>query len=335
MEILELKQKVENLALNVNSQLHNIIDLNINDSLVNKICSYAIDNICNTRDRAFFIKCISDICKVNCDSISCFLNASELLIIAIYIKDDIIDDNSFRGGKKSLHLEFGLDMAILISDIFYSLSIKEVQKANEFLQPDKLERIIKLHIDCYQNVCFGQIIGCTLPKESYKSEIIMSHYKSLVGETYEYFSELPLSMKENIDYLKIKRFAQLCGIASQLQNDFEDIAGDKEVIETELLMDILYGRPNYIISLLFEELSLLNKNQIALLSSLFGCKNKEIVTEEKRDLLFKLIVDSSVLDSALNSLVNVCDEAISILYQLRDCEGKTNLIKYMKYLKYE
>jgi len=333
----ELSQKVEKVAFNVNSELRQNIDLNINDSLINNICKYAIDNICNNRDRAFIIQCIADICNIDNESktISYFLNASELLIIAIYIKDDIIDDNSIRGGKQALHLKYGLDTAILVSDIFYSLSIKEIQKANEFLPSDKLAHILKLHNDCYQNVCLGQIIGNNLPKDLYNSEFILSHYKSLVGETYVYFCELPLSMTENKVSEKIKGFAQLCGLASQIRNDFEDIAGDKEKIETELLMDIVYGRPNYIISLLFEKKHSLNVPQVALLTSLFGCKNKDIVTEDRRDSLFNLIVESSVLDSSLISLVDVCDEAISILNQLRECEGKTNLINYMKYLKYE
>jgi geranylgeranyl pyrophosphate synthase len=337
MEMLGLSQKVEKVAFNVNSELRQIIDLNINDSLINNICKYAIDNICNNRDRAFIVHSIADVCNIDNESktISYFLNASELLILAIYIKDDIIDDNSIRGGKQALHLKFGLDSAILVSDIIYSLSIKEIQKANEFLPSNKLAHVLKLHNDCYQNVCLGQIIGNNMPKELYNSEFILSHYKSLVGETYEYFCELPLSITENKDSEKIKHFAQLCGLASQIRNDFEDIAGDKEKIETELLMDIVYGRPNYIISLLLERKSSLNVQQIALLSSLFGCKNKVIISEEIRDLLFNLIVESCVLDSSLISLVSVCDEAISILNQLRDCEGKTNLINYMKYLKYE
>lgn len=337
MEISELSQKVEKVAFNVNIELRQIINLNISDSLINNICKYAIDNICNNRDRAFIVQSIADICNINnvSKTISYFLNASELLIIAIYIKDDIIDDNSIRGSEQALHLKFGLDSAILVSDIFYSLSIKEIQKADEFLPSEKLAYILKRHNECYQNVCLGQIIGNNLLKEQYNSEFILNHYKYLIGETYEYFCELPLFIAENRESGNIKDFAQLCGLASQIRNDFEDIAGDEERIETELLMDIVYGRPNYIISLLLEKKSSLNIEQVIILESLFNCKSKDIVEDEKRDALFNMIVESSVLNSSLTTLVNICDEAISILNQLSDCEGKTNLINYMKYLKYE
>lgn len=337
MEISELKIGVEKVALSVNNELCKIIDLNINDSLINTICKYSVANICNNRDRAFIIQSIADIFQIEDEtkSISYFLNASEFLIIAIYIKDDIIDDNAIRGQKQAVHLRFGFDIALLVSDIFFSLSIKELQKTIKFLPPNKVLNLIQRHTACYQNVCLGQAIEINLQKEQYNTDFILTHYKSLIGETYEYFCELPLLLTENHYSEKIKRFAQLCGLASQIRNDFEDVAGDKEKIETELLMDIVYARPNYLVSLLFENLTLLNTEQISLLTSLFGCKNKNNISEEKRDVLFNLIAETSVLETSLTFLINTCDEAISILNQLRDCEGKTNLINYMKYLKYE
>ena len=335
MEIFELKKAAENTALYVTKNLRNIVDSLQLDQRIKDACLYAINNIAFSRDKAFIIQNVASICNINkINEILPYLCSVELLTLSVYIKDDIIDSNTKRRNINSVHIEFGTNIAMLVSDLFFSISISEIKSAKAISNIKKLE-LLRKHNSCYSNICLGQIIGEVMTLEEYNNKKIIALYDSLVGSTYKYFCEIPAIISDYSDLEKIHRLGNSCGLATQIRNDIEDITADQNHAGTDFLLDIIYGKPNLLISSLLERLHCLNKTESEFILSLFGSKNREWILEEKRNLLFELCIKSNALESTLNHLLTFCDNSISILDQMPDSIGKRNLIKYMKFLKYE
>ena len=118
-EIQQRANETDALILDYIKQHNDIID---NDLF--PVFEYALETISVLRERAFIIGTISSYVGLPSETIQPFIISSELIILSAYIKDDIIDGGLIRGSRDTVHLKFGLESALLISDIILCMGYK-------------------------------------------------------------------------------------------------------------------------------------------------------------------------------------------------------------------
>jgi len=181
----------------------------------------------------------------------------EGLHAASLIQDDIIDNSSVRRGVESVHVKFGLPIAILASDylIFksYDILIKTCQKLNipEKITLNLVHAMSNALIDCTigESLELGRT-GFNTSIDEYIEIIELKTARQF--ETSAFIgATLGNGTKQQVSVLT--KFGKYIGIAHQIKDDILDIIGDKDKVGKEVCKDIQNGYLNYVCILAIED----------------------------------------------------------------------------------
>ena len=156
----------------------------------------------------------------------------ELVHNYLLIHDDIIDRDSFRRGKPTLHRSHGESMAIEMGDLMAALGY-DVLFSSDFPEKQKNLALGKINQLVY-STAFGQMLELNLRdrikrKKQIKEKDIFEIYKT---KTAPYTCVGPLQIgailagAKDPFLKKIEKFALPLGIAFQIRDDISDIKQD-------------------------------------------------------------------------------------------------------------
>ena len=102
-------------------------------------------------EETFLFNQIAKSYKLKSDEIFLVSIASELLMQAAFISDDVFDNNFARNNKKNLFCLFGQNKAIIISTILYGIYFKIISSITN-------QKIRELLVDAYLKLNYGQFL---------------------------------------------------------------------------------------------------------------------------------------------------------------------------------
>jgi len=168
--------------------------------------------------------------------------AVEILHNFTLVHDDIMDNDSLRHGKKTVHEKWDTSTAILIGDAMLAKSINILSESN---YDDKL---IKSFNSALLAVCEGQ----ALDKEfETKKDVTEKEYFTMIEKKTSYLIAMPIELGALAydyplkDAKKLFNFGLCIGKAFQIQDDFLEIMSSPEIMKKSLNSDILLGKKTY------------------------------------------------------------------------------------------
>lgn len=182
-----------------------------------------------------------------------FLTAIELIHTYSLVHDDLpaMDNDEYRRGRRTTHVVYGEDMAILAGDgllnYAYETGLKGVLKSGNPMQAAKALKIL-----ADKAGVFGMVGGQTVD--------IISENKVLDEETLNYINEYKtgalieaammmgaaLSGASEEELGQLERIGSRIGLAFQIKDDILDVTGTMEVLGKPVLSDEKNHKSTYV-----------------------------------------------------------------------------------------
>ena len=239
----------------------------------------------------------------------------ELLHNFTLIHDDIMDEDSLRHGKITIHEKWDESIAILSGDAMLAIAMKKLN----FLKMKKIEIIERFHIALIE-VCEGQALDL---EYQYRDNVTINEYIGMIDKKTGYIigmcSEIG-SMLCNYsveDQLKLKLYGQLLGRAFQVQDDLLEIISNQDKMGKSLKSDFLLNKKTYL-SIKADELD----------SNYFN-KCKDVAKKDYikgSDLYKKFLINNNLINETKEYVESILNEADKLI---KDMDIKhTSLYKY-------
>ncbi|MGN0332543.1 MAG: polyprenyl synthetase family protein [Lachnospiraceae bacterium] len=211
------------------------------------------------------------------EALHAFMAAQEMIHTYSLVHDDLpaMDNDDYRRGRKTTHVVYGEDMAILAGDALLNFAFETA--ASAFLKsPEESERIAKaIQILSRKAGIYGMIGGQVIDvKETghaVEKEVLDTIYElktsALIESSMMIGAVLGGACEEEL--LQVEQIAKNVGIAFQIQDDILDVTSTKEVLGKPIHSD--------------------EKNEKTTYVTLFGVERaSEIVEEKSREAISKL-----------------------------------------------
>jgi len=171
--------------------------------------------------------------------------AAELLQTASLIHDDIIDNTEIRRGVATVHKEFGVEMAILASDLLISQAFELVGKWGT---PALIEQIGRTGIA----MCEGEAQDSSLSVNELLSFSEEEYLEVAKRKTVSFMIEavnigLSVGKASEKELARLVEYADNLGYAFQIRDDIIDFISDPEVSGKSVLTDLQAGSSNLVL----------------------------------------------------------------------------------------
>lgn len=175
--------------------------------------------------------------------------AIEVLHDFTLVHDDIMDDDNFRRGSKTIHAKWDKNVALLCGDGLNALAYSSLLKSNE----KHIKRITSIFSDGIVKVCEGQSLDKdfeVIEDVSMKEYIYMIKMKTgiLMSISSEIGAILGGGSEKQISALRL--FGMNIGIAFQIQDDLLDIISNRKTLGKQPGSDLVKGKKTYPLILL-------------------------------------------------------------------------------------
>ena len=225
-----------------------------------------------------------------------FMAAMEMIHTYSLVHDDLpaMDNDDYRRGRKTTHVVYGEDMAILAGDALLNFAFETATKAFTMF-PEKSTQIGKaLQILAGKAGIYGMIGGQVVdvknagnPVSKEKLDFIYELKTSALIESSMMIGAV-LAGASDEDVQKIERIAKGVGIAFQIQDDILDVTSTAEVLGKPILSDEKNDKTTYVTLIGLEKA----KEQV------------EQISMEAIELLHQFKPEDSFLEELLTSLIH-------------------------------
>ena len=224
-----------------------------------------------------------------------YVIAIELFHNFTLIHDDIIDNATFRRGKKTIHNKWNYNIGILSGDLLMVIANKIFSDLPLRIMQKVLNRFNEIAI----KVCEGQQYDMNYENEksiTEKQYINMIRLKTatLIGFSLELGGIL--SKMKDLDIKNLYQFGEFIGIGFQLQDDYLDVFGDRK-FGKKIGGDILLNKKTYLLIKLLEST---NEKEKIIINNWINNSNNPT---KKIEAITSLMKDKNI-DSITESVIN-------------------------------
>jgi len=252
-------------------------------------------------------------------------SAIEYLHNFTLVHDDIMDNDEERRGAPTVHIKYGVPMAILAGDLLFSMAFESALKlATNHYSPELILKVSNALVTASVEVCVGQALDLHVTgskefpsKEEYYHLIELktsSLFKAcaIIGST--------LGGADDSSMGKMKEFGRLYGLCFQLVDDVLGVTGDKSVTGKPVGNDIREGKKTLVMRYVLDNAS---ENDRHKLLSILG--NTSASAEEIQYAL-SVVSTSKAPDMVRAEAKSVSDKAIDILQSFQRSRARDMLI---------
>jgi geranylgeranyl diphosphate synthase type II len=254
-----------------------------------------------------------------------YVIAIELFHNFTLIHDDIIDNATFRRGKKTIHNKWNYNIGILSGDLLMVIA----NKIFSDLPLRIMQKVLKRFNEIAIKVCEGQQYDMNYENEKLITEkqyinMIRLKTATLIGFSLELGGIL--SKMKDLDIKNLYQFGEFMGIGFQLQDDYLDVFGNKK-FGKKIGGDILLNKKTYLLIKLLEST---NEKEKIIINNWINNSNKPI---QKIEAITNLMKDKNI-DSITESVINdYFNKAFDYLKKIDIKNSQKNeLIKFSKKL---
>ena len=211
----------------------------------------------------------------------------ELMHTYSLIHDDLpsMDDDDYRRGKKSCHIEYGEANAILAGDALQTLSYEIICNDDDLSSDEKVMAIKLMTSACGKNgMVYGQFLDIESESKLINEESVKNIHSLKTGKLIE--CSVMLGQIGSMDIEKTKElriFGKKIGLAFQIIDDILEITSDKKTLGKSTNSDLKNDKSTYAtvvgVDAAIKKSNELSKSAISNLDSL---KSKDV------DLLIEL-----------------------------------------------
>lgn len=168
-----------------------------------------------------------------------FMAAIEMIHTYSLIHDDLpaLDNDDYRRGKKTCHIVYGEDMAILAGDALLNYAYETASKAFDMAKGQETERVIQaMKILASKPGIYGMIGGQTADVELEGTPLTMEQilfiHKNKTSALIEACMMIGavLAGADKDEVKRMEQCGEAIGLAFQIQDDILDLVGDEEEI---------------------------------------------------------------------------------------------------------
>jgi geranylgeranyl diphosphate synthase type II len=254
-----------------------------------------------------------------------YVIAIELFHNFTLIHDDIIDNATFRRGKKTIHNKWNYNIGILSGDLLMVIA----NKIFSDLPLRIMQKVLKRFNEIAIKVCEGQQYDMNYENEKLITEkqyinMIRLKTATLIGFSLELGGIL--SKMKDLDIKNLYQFGEFMGIGFQLQDDYLDVFGDRK-FGKKIGGDILLNKKTYLLIKLLEST---NEKEKIIINNWINNSNNPI---QKIEAITNLMKDKNI-DSITESVINdYFNKAFDYLKKIDIKNSQKNeLIKFSKKL---
>lgn len=247
--------------------------------------------------------------------------AVELFHNFTLIHDDIIDKDEYRRGVPTVHVKYGVEMAILAGDLLYTESLRSIAAAP--LSPDLVVRAARAFTLAAKRVCEGQALDMEFEG---RWDVTPEEYLNMVylktGALVEASARLG-AVAAGAGEAEEERagvYGARIGVAFQVRDDILGLYGDPAKTGKPVYSDLARGKKTLLV---IYALSRLPRDEAEVVRSVLG---RRASLEEYREAA-ELIRRSGALDYAEKLAESMVREALEALNSLpvRDEEARRAL----------
>ena len=224
--------------------------------------------------------------------------AIEILHNFTLIHDDIMDNDSIRHGKKTMHEKWNIPTAILAGDAMLAICLNLLTDSNYDY------KIIKSFNKGLLTVCEGQ----ALDKEfESKKDITENEYLNMIEKKTSHLIAMSIEIGalaydlNKKDVKKLFNFGISIGKAFQIQDDYLEIMSNSKIMEKSLSSDILLGKKTYPMILCKQK----NNDYII---EIMKIKDIKKITKKLREFIIENNIDDKInkkIDKLYNQGLNL------------------------------
>jgi len=238
---------------------------------------------------------------------------------ASLIHDDIEDDSQKRRGEPSIHIKYGLDVAINAASALYFFALNLIDK-----MPDQMQALLyKRALNAISSLHIGQAMDIK-HHSNYNLMFNLSSYKNIAslktGSLFALATEasLIISRKYKNDAREISLFREL-GIIFQMQDDIKNISsGNKGKDRGD---DIVEGKLSFPIILYLEN----NCNEKAKIINFFKRAKKEGISSQAINECCNLL--EKTIEEGQNIIKKALDKIFFELHNMHKSSSDLDIIE--------
>ena len=174
----------------------------------------------------------------------------ELMHTYSLIHDDLpsMDDDKYRRGKKSCHIEFGEANAILAGDALQSLAYEIICNESSLEDKHKIEAIRKISKACGKNgMVYGQHLDINAETKKINEQLIENIHTLKTGKLIECSVMLGQIGNDNFEEKDfIKSFGNKIGLAFQITDDILEVISNEEALGKNINSDKKNSKATYV-----------------------------------------------------------------------------------------
>lgn len=240
--------------------------------------------------------------------------AIEILHNFTLVHDDIMDNATSRRGRKSVHVKWDQNVAILAGDALLALAYRHLLKTRSV----RIQEITSVFTEGVLEVCEGQAYDKEFED---RKRVTGDDYLHMIGKKTGAMVAAStvigglIGGATDSERTALQRYGELVGLAFQIQDDVLDIVGDEKKFGKVIGGDVQEGKKTF---LLLEALKRSRgKDRDALLSMI---KNKG-VPRSRVKAIRQIYERTGALESARKHVSDNLTEAKSVLEVFRKGEG--------------
>ncbi|HUI31088.1 MAG TPA: polyprenyl synthetase family protein [Candidatus Acidoferrales bacterium] len=246
--------------------------------------------------------------------------AIEILHNFTLVHDDIMDNADTRRGKATVHINAGVNTAILVGDLMMALAYDCLEKCGE----KHLRAGLKIFNEGVEQVCDGQALDESLSKEDGATmkdyiEMISKKTGALLMTAGQLGALFGGGAEKEV--IMLGDFGLNLGIAFQILDDTLDLEGDVDRFGKPLGLDIIEKKKNF---LFLKAQQLMNAHEF---ESVSGVYRNSSVTEAEVVAVRDIYREAGVVEAARIEVTNYTNCALLSLKTLKESDGKDALVE--------
>jgi geranylgeranyl diphosphate synthase, type II len=196
--------------------------------------------------------------------------ALELLHNAFLVHDDIEDGSEYRRGSPTLHIEYGIGIAVNVGDAMNAMSVRLLMENRTLLGSDLSWYISAEFEHLARQSVEGQAIELGWIRDNQCQLTDRDYLLMILKKTCWYTAVHPcrigalIASQASLDLNRFNRFGYFLGAAFQIQDDILNILGDQETYGKEIGDDILEGKRTIILIHLLNNCGAMERERLRL-----------------------------------------------------------------------
>ncbi len=267
-------------------------------------------------------------CEVFCNDYAPALPVAvvfELAHTASLVQDDIIDQSKTRRGQPSIYAQYGIDKAILTSDLLIFEIFNQLAEYERWnLSSKRIYMLLKILGDSSKAATIGEDMQMDMGKKTEASEeeyfeMIRKKTGALLAAPAASGAIVGGASEEGIDMAY--RFGLKLGVAYQLQDDLLDILGKPADMGKPILKDLESRNSNLVIIRALKNASDSDRRFIG------GLEGKENLSDADVKKARRILLKTGSVDYVTKLVVDNYEASREALRRLKPCSARHKLME--------